>query len=408
MAHQELPRVECASRLFPHHMARVLVALAAAIAAHAQTVPTVSVVTGLPADPSAVNANDPQFGLVGDGIADDTTGLAAAINATYAPGLPDCSQPGSRIVFLQGDGKAYRLSAPLILPMWVRLIGWGATVRPALVLAPGTPGYSNPADLSPLLEVVNWAPRSNCNRSANSGGNTAFGTGVINVDIRIGAHNPGAVGVSNGAAQGGVLRSMAFYLAPDAAAGVYSPGWAHQDLVFEGGRYGVLVNHTGAWPSILRDCVWSGQGLAAVAWPPSASQWEGLTLLRARISDAPAAFALNATALNAVRLTVIDSTFANISAALVVPVSGGLARLEGCVAFLHVNPAPSPSSSPYWQAVNRPCCCATAAVLECLFSLLRLMWDRQYQIQPSMLPSSSHACSPAQPLQVLGLRVALT
>jgi hypothetical protein len=265
------------------------VLLALSIVAGAAILTGPSVITALPPDESAINAND-GYGLVGDGIADDTDALAAAINATYASGV-DCTQPGARIVFLAGDGKTYRLSGTVTLPMWVRLVGWGATTRPALLLAPNTSGFSNSSALAGLLQAINWAPFAQCNTSAYKGGNTAFGTGVINVDVRIGAGNPGAVGISNGVAQGGVLRAMAFDLAPDAAAGVYSPGWAHQDLTFNGGRYGVLVLQTGAWPSLFRDCSWTGQATAAVGWSANdTSSWEGLTLLRARITDVPVAF----------------------------------------------------------------------------------------------------------------------
>lgn len=269
-----------------------------------------SVITGLPPDPRAINANNPSFGLVGDGVHDDTLALVAAINATYAAGTPDCSEPGSRIVFLAGDGKLYRLSSPVILPMWVRLIGWGVQARPVLTLANSTPGYGSASILTPMLSVVNWAPPAACHKSTTmTGGNTAFGTGVINVDVRIDAGNPGAVGVSNGAAQGGILRAMKFVLAPDATAAIYSPGWAHQELTFYGGRYGILVNHTGAWPSILRDCLWEGQGVAAVAWVANAtSAWEGLTLIRANISSVPVALDLGGAASSA-RITVLNSTF---------------------------------------------------------------------------------------------------
>eukprot|EP01047_Picozoa_sp_COSAG01_P086075 COSAG01_NODE_19190_length_1025_cov_1.062635_2_plen_52_part_01 len=51
--------------------------------------------------------------------------------------------------------------------------------------------------------------------SAEVGGNTAFGVGVLNVDVTIQAGNPAAVGISNDAAQGGALRAMRFTLAPD-------------------------------------------------------------------------------------------------------------------------------------------------------------------------------------------------
>ena len=288
-----------------------------------------SVVTLRPPDARATDANDARFGLVGDGVHDDTAALQAALFEPYlAPGAPDCTLPGARVVLLRGDGARYRVSATLRLPIWARLVGHGNLTRPAIVLAPATPGFGAAALVKAVLQVVDWTPDPNpdrrpsggqCNVSAEIGGDTAFGTGLINVDIEVGAGNPAAVAVSNGAAQGGVLRNMHFALAPDALAAIFTPGWAHEALVVEGGRYAVLLFYT-TWPSTFRDCAFRGQAAAAFAWQaPAVSPWEGVVVLRSWFAGMPAAIDATGAIFDSARATLIDCVFRSVGAVALLP-----------------------------------------------------------------------------------------
>jgi len=259
-------------------------------------------------------------------VADDTLALQCAINRTYAaPGAPSCESPGAHTVALEGNGRTYRVTAPVRLWIWVRLLGWGAT-RPALLLPPATPGFGDSRAPAPLLLVVNYGGGApGCAISPRAGGNTAFGVGVLNVDVAVAPGNPGAVGVSNGAAQGGLLRAMRFDLAADALAGVFSPGWAQQDLTVVGGGFAVLLNHTGAWPSIFRDCVFHGQRLASVGVAPGCrSEWEGFTAVRSVFSSAPAGVDLGALAAGgaSARVTLLNCSLLNLTAGAVLPPPG--------------------------------------------------------------------------------------
>ena len=82
-------------------------------------------------DPKAVYLTAQEFGVHGDGNADDTAAIQAAI---------DKAEGGVRegIVFVP-SGR-YRLTRTVYLWPGVRVIGYGAT-RPVFVLGDNTPGF---------------------------------------------------------------------------------------------------------------------------------------------------------------------------------------------------------------------------------------------------------------------------
>jgi len=334
-------------------LALLAVTAVAASAAAAQPLPPLpprfagagSVVTARPPDARATDANDAVFGVVGNGIADDTAALQRALFAAYlAPGAPDCTLPGARVVLLRGDGRRYRVSDTLRLPIWLRLVGYGNASRPVVFLASNTSGFGALSVVKAVLQVVDWTPDPNpdrrpsggqCNVSAEIGGDTAFGTGILNVDVEVAAGNPAAVAVSNGAAQGGALRSMRFDLAPDALAAIFTPGWAHEGLVVAGGRFALLLFYT-TWPSTVRDSAFLGQAEAAIAWQgPAVSPWEGVVVLRSWFGGAPAAVDATNAYLDSARATLVDCVFRAVGAvallpALATPAGRGSVVLERC------------------------------------------------------------------------------
>jgi hypothetical protein len=56
---------------------------------------------------------------------------------------------------------------------WQRLIGWGQ-MRPTLVLAPNTPGFSDPDAPASILRANNYAPGSGSPANTSDGSNIAF------------------------------------------------------------------------------------------------------------------------------------------------------------------------------------------------------------------------------------------
>src|SRR4029079_2092495 len=82
-------------------------------------------------DPSAVYLSPQTFGARGDGVADDSQAVQAAIDQAAAT-------PNGGVVFIP-SGR-YRVTRTIYIWRAVRVFGYGDT-RPVLVLGPNTPGY---------------------------------------------------------------------------------------------------------------------------------------------------------------------------------------------------------------------------------------------------------------------------
>ena len=99
-------------------------------------------------DKKAVYLTRNDGGLHGDGVADDTDAIQAAINKVQ-------ETTGQGIVFVP-DGR-YRLSKTVFLWPGIRLIGWGAH-RPVFVLGKNTPGYQQ--GMGYMLMFTGGRPRN--------------------------------------------------------------------------------------------------------------------------------------------------------------------------------------------------------------------------------------------------------
>ena len=238
---------------------------------------TASVLTRAPDDPNAVTVHG-----VGDGRADDTAAIQAAIDAAHA-------KTGEGIVFLP-SGR-YRISRSILVPQGMRIYGVGAT-RPVLVLAPDTPGFQHGVSNMVIFTggdqyrvgqipepVPTVVPRDRPVRDANS---ATFYSAMSNVDVEIGAGNPAAAAIRFHVAQHAFLKHMDFQLG-SGFAGVYQAGNEMEDLHFHGGRYGVVTEKTSpAWQFTLIDSSFDGQRDAAIR-----EHEAGLTLVNDTIRDTP-------------------------------------------------------------------------------------------------------------------------
>jgi hypothetical protein len=130
--HSGSPRDGCTmDRTFCRFAVAGVLALATSLGAAASSWAQSSYYTGRLVDPKAVHLET--MGALGDGVADDTAAIQAAIDR-----VQETAGPG--IVFVP-PGR-YRLTKTIYVWPSIRLIGYGAT-RPVFVLAANTPGYQD-------------------------------------------------------------------------------------------------------------------------------------------------------------------------------------------------------------------------------------------------------------------------
>lgn len=246
-----------------------------------------SVFTTRPDDPKAVYLAAPQFGVRGDGAADDSAALQAAIDKAWSP--------RQGIVFIP-SGR-YRITRTIYIWPGERVIGYGAT-RPVIALADNTPGFqtgagvmvmftgAKPGAPSTLGGRVPFSPPGTVppNPTIADANPNTFYSAMSNIDIEIGAGNPAAIAVRFHVAQHSYLSHMDFHLG-SGLAGIYMAGNEAEDLHFFGGRYGILTEKTSpAWQFTLIDSTFEGQREAAIR-----EHEAGLTLIRDSFRNVPEA-----------------------------------------------------------------------------------------------------------------------
>jgi len=228
----------------------------------------------------------------GDGVADDSAAIQAAIDAAEAKG-------GGGLVFLP-SGR-YRITRTIYVWPGVRIFGVGRT-RPTIVLAPDTPGFQHgvgsmvlfagnrpgaarpglygPIERGPVpVPPPTSVPFDPQVADANPG---TFYSALSNVDFEIGEGNPAATAVRFHAAQHAYLSHIDFRLG-SALAGIYQAGNLGMDLAFHGGRYGILTEKPSpAWQYTLLDSTFDGQRDAAIR-----EHEASLTLVNVAIRNVP-------------------------------------------------------------------------------------------------------------------------
>jgi hypothetical protein len=266
-------------------------------------------------DPKAVYFDAPEFGAHGDGAADDSAAIQAAIDKAGG-------HVREGIVFVPAG--RYRLTRTVYLWPGVRVIGWGPT-RPVFVLAPHTPGFESGMGVMVMFAGLNPSehPRDSTriafsppgqvppnDHVADANPNT-FYSAMSNIDFEVGEGNPAAVAVRFHVAQHSFLSHMDFRMGSGLAA-LYQVGNEAEDLRFYGGRYGILTEKTSpAWQFTLLDSTFEGQRESAIR-----EHEAQLTLVGDAFRSVPTAIDIDAGYPD--ELWTKDCTFADIAKAAVV------------------------------------------------------------------------------------------
>ncbi|MDE3199108.1 MAG: SMP-30/gluconolactonase/LRE family protein [Acidobacteriota bacterium] len=261
------------------------------LAALAGVAPGASLITTRLEDPGAVYLSAAEFGAKGDGQADDSAALQAAI---------DKAEGRKREGILFIPSGRYRISRTIYVWPGVRVFGFGDT-RPVFVLGPNTPGYQTGIGLMAMFAgarpggggrgfripfpAPGTVPPNDAIADANPG---TFYSAMSNIDFEIGDGNAAAVAIRFHAAQHAYLSHMDFHIG-SGLAGLTEIGNYAEDLKFHGGRYGVLTDKPSpAWQFTLVDSVFDGQREAAIR-----EHEAGLTLVRDTFRNTPAAIAID-------------------------------------------------------------------------------------------------------------------
>lgn len=222
-------------------------------------------------DPSAVYLTHDKFGVVGDGVNDDSDGLQNAINEIQ-------TKVHHGVVYVP-EGR-YRLGKTVFVWAGVRIIGYGVN-RPVFVLGKDTPGFQD-GNKDYLLWFAGH--RAKVGDPFRDGDFITFFSGMQNVDIQIMEGNPAAVAVRFYVAQLCVLAHLNLDIG-SARAGIEGVGNIAYDIHIKGGRYGIIAGTTPpGWQFTLMDSSIEAQTQAALQ-----DTGAGLTLIRDRIAHVPVA-----------------------------------------------------------------------------------------------------------------------
>lgn len=257
-----------------------------------------SILRARPPEPRAILLQAPAFDVAADGQADDTAALQAAV----------LEADRRRQVLFIPEGT-YRLAATVRVPRGVRIFGVGKT-RPVLLLASGTPSFGSAEHPTPMLHFVEALKKDGTVVEAK---NTTFFSALANVNLRVEAGNPGAVGVRAYWAQHCYVRDVDFHLS-DAWAGMHRVGNEIHRCRFSGGRYGIVSEGgtSAGWQFTILDSAFEGQARACIR-----STRLGLTVLGTTFTDAPVGITVPPDADEGEKLYVEASHFARIAGPVV-------------------------------------------------------------------------------------------
>ena len=156
-------------------------------------------------DPRAVYLYAGEFGAKGDGIADDSIALQAALDKA------ESTTAHEGILFVPAG--RYRITRTIYVWPGVRVIGYGAE-RPVFVLGTSTAGFQK--DIGVMVMFAGWTPAEVArvgrvpfsppgtvppNDTIADAHPSTFYSAMSNIDFEIGDGNPAAIAIRMHAAQ---------------------------------------------------------------------------------------------------------------------------------------------------------------------------------------------------------------
>ena len=244
-------------------------------------------------DELAVYFTPENFNIKTDGSMDVSDALQEAINK-----VQESIRYG--VVFIP-EG-VYRISKTIYIWKGVRLMGYGKN-RPTILLAKNTAGFQE-GDKKYMFHFTSDRPRDNRPISdANAG---TFYSGIRNVNIKIEAGNPTAIGVRFHAAQHCFLSHMDFHLSPGNI-GVEDICNEIEYCRFYGGDYAIKTVKTApGWQSLVIDSYFEKQQISAIR-----TEQAGLMIIRNHFMQVPSVVQINDN--RAEELWISDSRFERVS-----------------------------------------------------------------------------------------------
>ena len=266
-------------------------------------------------DLRAVYLDAAEFGARGDGVADDSAALQAALDKA------ESTTAHEGILFVPAG--RYRITRTIYVWPGVRVIGYGVE-RPVFVLGASTPGFQR--DIGVMVMFTGWTPAEVArmgrvpfsppgtvppNDKIADAHPSTFYSAMSNIDFEIGDGNPAAIAIRFHAAQHAFLSHMNLHIGSGLAA-LTEVGNEAEDLHFFSGRYGILTDKTSpAWQYTLIDSTFDGQREAAIREHEAA-----LTLIRDSFSNVPTAIDIDPEYSD--ELWVKDCDFKNVSGQAVI------------------------------------------------------------------------------------------
>jgi hypothetical protein len=152
--------------------------------------------------------------------------------------------------------------------------------RPVILLAPNSPGFADPAKRKYVVRFWRYQYNTKRRKGRDPAPNTSFNQVFINLDIRIGVGNSGAVGIRHRAAQGSTVTNCTIdarhgYSGLEGGAG---SGGSHHNVTVIGGQIGVDYSQTQPTPTISNFTLIGQTGPAIVH-----RGWQALNAVGCRI-----------------------------------------------------------------------------------------------------------------------------